>query len=134
MFRLTWDGPDALLKSMRPVASPQMRRVYRWENKWGFFIPSTGHWFAEGRVPVAHGQRGDTRFLLETVELLDDEAPPFAIDDVWEEEVVDMSNGSYAGISISLTGSAKELVAWCKGHGLAVPPVISSNWEPDAAR
>ena len=124
MFRLTWDGPDAL--RLRPQQTPQRQRVYRWENKWGVLL-STGDWYAEARLPVAHGQREGTRFLLETVETLEDEAPPYAIDDAWDEDVVPMGGGSAAGGSMSVRGTAKELVAWLSKHGLGVPPAFTAT-------
>ena len=128
MFRLTWDGPEALWKTMRPsLTKTQKQRIYRWENKWGFCTPQTGEWVAEARLPVAHCQREGTRFLLETVESLEDEAPPFAVDDAWEEEIVPMGGGSYAGASMCLKGSAKDLQAWCAKHGLVVPPALLSH-------
>lgn len=127
MFRITWDGPAALRKSMRPVKKPERLRVYRWENKWGVFRAETGAWWAEARGPVAHGQRDDTRFLLETVEPLEDDAPPFSVDDAWEEDAVPMTEGSYAGVSMSLRGTAAELVAWCDRTGLLLPPAIASS-------
>lgn len=126
MFRFTWDGPAALRKSMRPDKKPQRLRVYRWENKWGVLCAETGAWWAEARVPVAHSQRDDTRFLLETVESLEDEAPPLSIDDAWEEDAVPLSDGSYAGVSMSLRGTAAELTAWCERTGLLLPPAIAS--------
>jgi len=64
---------------------------------------------------------------LETVEPLEDDAPPVAIDDAWEEESVSLGAGSYAGISVSYKGSAKELQAWCRAHRLVLPPAIASH-------
>jgi len=87
----------------------------------------TGAWFAEARRPVAHGQRDDTRFLLEIVEPLEDEAPPYSVDDAWEEDVVPLTEGSYAGISMSLRGTPTELAAWCERTGLLLPPAIAPH-------
>jgi len=112
---------------MRPDKKPQRLRVYRWEHKWGVLNVETGAWLAEARVPVAHGQRDDTRFLLETVESLEDEAPPFSVDDAWEEDAVPLTEGSYAGVSMSLRGTAKEIATWCERTGLLLPPAIASS-------
>lgn len=129
MFRITWDGPAALRKSIRPDKKPQWLRIYRWENKWGVLYVETGAWFAEARRPVAHGQRDDTRFLLETVEPLEDDAPPLSIDDAWEEDAVPLflTTGSYAGTSMSLRGTAAEIAAWCERTGLLLPPAVASS-------
>ena len=124
MFRFTWDGPEALRKHIRPTKTPEKQRVYRWENKWGLFSPQSGHWAAEKRLPVAHAQRDGTRFLLETVESLRDESPPYAVDDVWEEEVV-MNGALTAGISMSLHGTPNEILGWCSKNGILVPPTIA---------
>ena len=127
MFRLTWDGPEALWKTVRPVGEKtQRQRVYRWEHKWGCYIPATGVWCAEARIPVQHGQRDGTRFLLETVEPMEDEAPPFHVDDAWEEEVV--AKGSVtAGMSMSIKGDAKTILAWYETHGLGFFPGLASS-------
>jgi hypothetical protein len=126
MFRLTWDGPDAQQKSLRPDRPPQVQRVYRWENKWGYLLTSNGEWLAESRTPVAHASSGETRYLLEAVEELNLEAPPFAVDDLWEEEVVLLGGGSMAAHSMSLVGSKEFLARFCKDHGIVLPPEISA--------
>jgi len=66
---------------------------------------------------------------LETVEPLEDEAPPLVVDDAWEEDAVplSLSSGSYAGVSMSLRGTAKEIAAWCERTGLLLPPAIASS-------
>lgn len=131
MFRLTWDGPDARWKTLRSEGPPQKQRVYRWENKWGLL--SRGQWYAESRTPVFHDTVGETRYLLETVESIDDDAPPYIVDDLWEEDVVpllcglDGSTGScvsYAGQSMSLLGSKEALIHFFVHHGILLPPEI----------
>ena len=122
MFRLTWDGPDARWKTLRPEGTPQKQRVYRWENKWGLL--SRGQWYAESRTPVFHETAGETRYLLETVESVADDAPPYIVDDLWEEDVVQLSNGSYAGQSMSLLGSKEDLLHFFVQHGILLPPEI----------
>ena len=127
MLRLTWDGPDALLKSLRPTGTKQRQRVYRWENKWGFLMLGTDDWLAESRLPVAHAIDGENRYLLEAVECSPDEAPPFEIDDVWEEDVVVMGGGSMATKCMSCVGNKETLNAFVKKHGLILPPDIASQ-------
>jgi hypothetical protein len=127
MYRLTWDGPDARWKTLRPEGPPQKQRVYRWENKWGFL--SRGQWYAESRTPVFHDTVGETRYLLETVEPVANDAPPYSVDDLWEEDVVPLNcgssaNGSYAGHSMSLLGTKEALDTFFVKHGIVLPPEI----------
>ena len=130
MYRLTWDGPDARWKTLRPEGPPQTQRVYRWENKWGILFRD--QWYAEARTPVFHETVGETRYLLETVESVADDAPPYIVDDVWEEDVVPLvcgtatasTAGSYAGHSISLLGSKEALDNFFVKHGVVLPPEI----------
>ena len=128
MYRLTWDGPDARWKTLRSEGTPQTQRVYRWENKWGLL--SRGRWYAESRTPVFHETVGETRYLLETVESVADDAPPYIVDDLWEEDVVPLlcgstgSTGSYAGHSMSLLGSKEALLHFFVDRGIVLPPEI----------
>jgi hypothetical protein len=110
---------------MRPSSGAiQKQRVYRWENKWGFLLLERGDWLAESRLPVTHTTKGDTRYLLETVECLEDDAPPYWVDDVWEEDVVLVGDGSMAGQSMSLVGSKEFLIQFFKDKGAVLPPEI----------
>jgi hypothetical protein len=128
-YRLTWDGPDALWKTLRPSGPLKKQRVYRWGNAWGFLLHDGTGWLAESRLPVAHATAGDTRYLLEAIECLQDDAPPFLIDDMWEEEVLLMDAiGSMSGNSMSLVGSEDSLTRFFKSHGLLIPPEIQSGF------
>jgi len=56
---------------------------------------------------------------LETVEPIEDRAPPFRVDDAWEEEVV-VDGPVTAGVSMSLQGDAKAILAFCESNGISV--------------
>jgi hypothetical protein len=62
--------------------------------------------------------------MLETVESVADDAPPYIVDDLWEEDVVPLSTGSYAGHSMSLLGSKEALLHFFVDHGIVLPPEI----------
>jgi hypothetical protein len=62
---------------------------------------------------------------LETVEPIEDEAPPFHVDDAWEEEVV-VDGPVTAGVSMSLQGDAKAILAFCESNGINIPGLASS--------
>jgi hypothetical protein len=75
---------------------------------------------------------GETRYLLETVESVADDAPPYIVDDLWEEDVVPLvcgsaasaALGSYAGHSMSVVGTKEALDTFFVKHGVVLPPEI----------
>lgn len=128
-YRLTWDGPDARWNTLRPSGPVQKQRVYRWGAAWGFLLLDGKDWFAESRLPLSYATTGETRYLLEAVTSVEEDAPPFLLDDVWEEEVVLLDRiGSMAGHSMSLVGSKESLTRFCAEHGLVLPPEILSGF------
>ena len=126
MYRLTWDGVQVKRSGVPTKKTVQTQRVYRWGDCWGYSLSGTPietAWFAERRILEAHAIHADgTKFLLERVESLTTDAPPMRIDDVWDEEVILLGQGSMVTTSMSVVGSKAELTEIAVRNGATLPP------------
>jgi hypothetical protein len=117
MFRLTIDGPQAAaFRAARPGAPLVTMRVYKWEDKVGFYLPGgkwDSAWIAEQRSTLAHGHG----YLLEKVNPLTLEAPPPTVDDIWSEDVIVHGN-SIAGNCLTIVGNAKTILDYVGRAGI----------------
>jgi hypothetical protein len=108
------------LASPRKPGTPVKRRVYRWGDMWGFLTGS--EWVVERRTPVKGSE------YLEVVERCSIHAPPPQVDDVWDEEVILMEDGSEWNGLWSLCDDANTVSKWCSRHSIAcsLPPMKKS--------
>lgn len=122
--RLTLTGFDA-----PPHALPVLhtRRVYRWEDKWGYATAGAttwnDAWRAERRTPITSG----ATYTLERVESLRSAAPPIAVDDMWDEEVAATHDGSVTyNALVCIVGNYETLASWCEHHAPSMTAVLTS--------
>lgn len=117
MYRLTIDSASV---PKRVAGVPQTMRVYKWEDKTGYFLPDSekwdAAWMAEQRAPVGHGPG----WLLETVIQLSASAPPPLVDDVWSEEVIVRGN-VISGNLTSIVGNEKIIAEYAVRAGIKLP-------------
>ena len=96
------------------------RRVYRWEDKWGFLRGDV--WNAETRTHVASDGEN---YLLETVVPYPTNAPPPVVDDMWEEEVHMMPYGTWGNVRV-IYGTLSEIKRICSSNNVSLPRAITS--------
>ena len=96
------------------------RRVYRWEDKWGFLRGDV--WNAETRTHVASDGEN---YLLETVVPYPTNAPPPVVDDMWEEEVHMMPYGTWCNVRV-IYGTLSEIKRICSSNNVSLPRAIAS--------
>lgn len=120
MYRLTIDGPPvAAWRGAQRGATPQTMRVYKWEDKTGYFLQGEKYesaWIAEQRAPIAHG----SGWLLESVQPLGVDAPTPTVDDIWSEEVIKRGN-IIAGNSLTIVGNEAEIQDYARRAKLTLP-------------
>jgi hypothetical protein len=136
MYRLTIDGPPvAAWRGAQRSTTPQTMRVYKWEDKTGYFLQNEKYesaWIAEQRALIAHG----SGWLLESVQSLGVDAPPPAVDDIWSEEVIKRGN-IIAGNSLTIVGNEAEIQDYARRAKLtlpAFPPLASQELPPPAGQ
>ena len=106
---------DAWLSRCKlPVKS---RRVYRWDDIWGFLTDSGLQ--CVKRNFIADTTDGATHYNLESQSLYD-ASVPLLCDDIWEEEYVEHTRGTCNGL-LTVTGTLKDIQMWCKTAHILVP-------------
>ena len=85
-------------------------RMYRWGSTWGVFNKEHDNWTCERRAFLSSLEDNGNTCIVERVTALDCSAPPYDIDDMWEEEVVEKDNVT-CGNLYTITGSGKEIHA-----------------------
>lgn len=93
-------------------AAVKRHRVYRWGHLWG--ILAGNDWRVERRTPLSD--------QVEKVELLEIQAPPPLVDDIWEEDVYHLEDGSEWNGIHTFTGSYSAAQKWCSKAGIVIPP------------
>lgn len=118
MYYLSVSGPNVeqwLSRSKLPIKE---RRVYRWNNIWGYLVDD--NFQAYKRSFVAESTDGDSRFNLEKQEVDSTPAPPLQCDDIWDEEYMEHTRGTCNGV-LTITGTMKDIQMWCKTAHIPVP-------------
>jgi hypothetical protein len=118
MYYLSVSGPNVdqwLSRSKLPIKE---RRVYRWNNIWGYLVDDTFQ--AYKRSFVAESTDGDSRFNLEKQEVDITPAPPLLCDDIWDEEYMEHTRGTCNGV-LTIIGTMKDIQMWCKTAHIPVP-------------
>lgn len=118
MYYLTVRGPCVeqwMSRCRLPVGE---RRVYRWNNIWGY-LQSDG-FTAWKRSFVSECSNGDSYYNLEKQEYITCIAPPLLCDDIWEEEFVEHTRGTCNGL-LSITGTMKDIQMWAKTAHIPIP-------------
>lgn len=120
MYRLTISGPfvDKLRDEMKTKQTTWLR-MYRWGSTWGVFTKEHDDWVCERRTFLSSMEDNGNTYIVESVHNVDCSAPPYDIDDMWEEEVIKKDNVA-CGNLYTITGSGKELHAAAKEY-----PVIA---------
>jgi hypothetical protein len=118
MYYLTIRDPIAFRSTL---TSPTIwRRVYRWEDKWGY--QQANDWHALTRKTVA---TDGEKYVLESVTPYPTHAPPPDVDDVWEEEIHVLPYGSCGNV-LEIQGTLSEIQNICATHKISLPSVITS--------
>jgi hypothetical protein len=118
MYRLTISGPIVqTIRNKWKQTLPQWIRIYRWANVWGGYCKDTDEWSCEIRKRIGNYDANETMAVLETTEALDILAPPYDIDDCWEEEVLQHGNHSCGNLLV-LTGMPGDILLACKEYDI----------------
>ena len=131
MYRLTVRA-SLLNKSALPTTAPsQQQRVYRWGPNWAVYRAPLqpnrgGTWRAEKRSIL----ESTSDQLFECVEVLDVQAPPVRVDDVWDEEIVVSNNVEYNGL-VSICANAAEIKRWCLTNKISVLKALDERAATD---
>ena len=120
MYRLTVSGPVVqTVQNKWKQTLPQWIRIYRWANVWGEYCKNTDEWLCEIRKSVGTYDDNVTIAILETIEPQMALAPPYDIDDMWEEEVVRNDNHSCGNLLV-LTGMPRDIFVACKEYDIPI--------------
>ncbi len=117
-YRITLNNELAKIwKSKHHLSdSTDIRRIYRWVNFWGILNLKTNEWTVETRE-----QLSTHPYLLEKVQFHTIQAPPPAVDDIWEEEIQMDGKTVWNGGLVTVCLSGAELKAWCSQESLELP-------------
>jgi len=132
MYRLTISGPIAdkyIDANLKNDTIKQIVKIYRWGNKWGelWSSKSDQNWNVESRKDIAHHIDNHNMLLIELVEPIHScQAPPFQIDDSWEEEVV-VQNNILFGTSLVIIGTKSSIQSTCSSLSIPYMNWIQSN-------
>jgi hypothetical protein len=123
LFRLSISGSIAeqWKKTINPTLTKiEQRRIYRWDSLWGILCKNT--WTVENRTLLFESGP----ILLESVNSMSSiHAPPFHVDDVWDEEFYMIQNAEWNGI-LSICMPAIDILAWASKHSIRLPDQIRS--------
>ena len=100
--------------------SPIKRQVWRWGKHWGYVYPGVSWdnaWVAETRNEVASLWTEKEQALLETVEESVIQAPPFEVDDLWIEEILN-DQQIQCGSALYIRGTLSEIIETAKSLGM----------------
>jgi hypothetical protein len=117
MFNLTISGAQVDAWLVRCKLPVKTRRVYRWDDIWGFVTDSGLQ--SVKRNFLADTTDGTTHYNLESQSLVD-ASVPLLCDDIWDEEYVEHTRGTCNGL-LTVTGTLKDIQMWCKTAHIVVP-------------
>jgi hypothetical protein len=127
MYRLTLEEKHATAWRAENEAKAKRvkQRVYRWAQYWGILRPDEPfdtQWRTEIRTALNIGS--STTVLQHIESVTDIQNPPVNVDDIWDEEILELSNGESCTTLLYITGDKECIMRACRKYGIS-----SVSWE-----